>query len=248
MGKIDANDKRIKGIFFEVGGDMKVDDGEILTDRNATVGINVRGNFESKNSKVTQGKLRKTSPKPDWGKWQVVIGIIAIFVTIALAVYFQSPSIEQDGDNNGIQQAGAGNVAIQNITESSEIREVGHVLVKLTYKEPVLFNEDACGNGVCSGEYVVIGESADVIRVDPKKCTEFQPTSYRYDTGPYDPETGSYTQLISDWSGTEVRTCGWFDLPKSRVLSRENILYQDSIEKKINNYNTYKSDGSIIVQ
>lgn len=116
MGKIDASDKNIKGIIFEVGGNMKLDDSEILADKDAVVGIMVRGNYESKNSKVVQSKSSNHTkgPKIDWQKWGVVVAIFGIIISI----YFSQKSFENQsvinspGSINTVNQIGNNTLVI----------------------------------------------------------------------------------------------------------------------------------------
>lgn len=133
-------------------------------------------------------------------------------------------------------------------SESIEMKKLSPVLIKLNYKAPALTSWDSCDNDICEGEYILIGESLDTVRVDSTRCIEFKPESYHYDSGPYNPETGTYTKIITDWQGVEIRKCGWFDIPKSRIISRENILYESSIKKEIPNYDTIDEFGSKIVK
>lgn len=142
--------------------------------------------------------------------------------------------------------------SFKNISEplnnQSEVKKLDPVLIRLTYQSPALASEDICDNGICKGEYILIGENFDTIRIDPPKCTEFKLESYHYDTGPYDPETKTYKKIISDWQGTEIRKCSWFDLPKHRIISRENLLYISSIKKQIPNYDTIDEFGSKVIK
>ena len=50
----DTKQGGIKGVFFEVGGDM-LQDGIIKTDKDATVDIKVRGGYTSNKGKILQG-------------------------------------------------------------------------------------------------------------------------------------------------------------------------------------------------
>jgi len=137
----------------------------------------------------------------------------------------------------------------KSLPNSVEVKKLNPVLIKLTYYPPTLMPEDECGDGMCKGEYVLIGENSDTIRIDPLiKCTEFKPESYHYDSGPYDPKTGTYMKIITDWQGTEIRKCSWFDVPKSRIISRENLLYATSTKKQILNYDTIDEFGSKVVK
>lgn len=129
-----------------------------------------------------------------------------------------------------------------------EIKKLNPILVKLTYNAPALIPHDTCNNGICQGEYILIGESLDTIRVDSIKCIEFKPESYHYDSGPLDPKTGTYVKIITDWQGTELRKCGWFDIPKNRIISKENLLYETHTKKQIPNYDTIDEFGSKIVK
>ena len=128
----------------------------------------------------------------------------------------------------------------ESLTDQAKIKKINPLLIGLVYQSPALVPEDECDNGVCKGEYILIGENSDTIRIDPPKCTEFKPENYHYDTGHYDPETGTYKKIITDWQGTEIRKCSWFDLPKNRIISRENLLYTTSSKKQIFNYDTYR--------
>ena len=130
-----------------------------------------------------------------------------------------------------------------------KVKKLEPILIKLTYYAPALTQEDECDeNGICKGEYVLIGENSDTIRIDSPKCTEFNPEISRYDSGPYDPETGTYKKIIFDWQGNEIRKCGWFDFPKSRIISRQNSSFITSIKKQILNYDTIDEFGSKIVK
>lgn|SRR3989338_7540528 len=90
MAKIDARDKNIKGVLFEVGGNMKVEDSEILTDKDAVVGVNVRGNYESRNSKIMQDSSGAATKNPekgiDWNKWATIATIVGVIVAVAIAI------------------------------------------------------------------------------------------------------------------------------------------------------------------
>ena len=138
--------------------------------------------------------------------------------------------------------------AVKSLTDPIEVKKLNPILIRLTYHSPALMPEDECDEGVCKGEYILIGENLDIIRIDSPKCTEFKPESYHYDSGPYDPEAGTYKKIITDWQGTEIRKCGWLDLPKSRIISRENLLYATSTKKQILNYDTIDEFGSKIVK
>jgi len=140
------------------------------------------------------------------------------------------------------------NSSTQTTENSLEIKKLNPVLVKLTYSAPALIPHDVCNDGVCEGEYILLGESLDTIRVDSIKCIEFKPESYHYDSGPFDPKTGTYVKIITDWQGIDIRKCGWFDVPKSRILSKENLLYETHTKKQIPNYDTIDEFGSKIIK
>lgn len=146
-------------------------------------------------------------------------------------------------NNNGSSEK-----AVESPTDPIEIKKLSPILIKLTYHSPALISEDECDEGVCKGEYILREEYPDTIRIDSPKCTEFKPESYHYDTGPYDPETGTYKKIITDWQGTEIRKCGWFDIPKDRIISIENLLYATSTKKQILNYDTIDEFGSKVVK
>lgn len=75
----------IKGIFFEVGGDM-LQDGVIKTDKDAVVGVNVRGDYTSNKGKIIQGEDSKNSGwHTTW--WGVSIITIGCGIVIALLVF-----------------------------------------------------------------------------------------------------------------------------------------------------------------
>lgn len=131
---------------------------------------------------------------------------------------------------------------------SAGVQRIDPIMIELVYKEPALTSDDVCENGICKGEYTLVGESIDSIRIDSPRCKEFITESYNFDSGPYNLETGNYKRLISDRSGKEVRTCGWIDIPKDRVVSRQNTSYQTSTEKRVWNYDTVDEFGSKIVQ
>jgi hypothetical protein len=177
----------------------------------------------------------------------LILQILGFLFTVLAAVCFLwSSFISEKGENifNYFHQP----IIQQQSEPPTEIKKVDSVMIELVYKEPALMDDDECKDGVCKGEYILLGESNDSIRVDSPKCKEFVPESYNYDTGPYDPETGTYEKLISDYSGKEVRICGWFDLPKNRVISRQNTSYETSTEKRVWNYDIVDEFGSKVQQ
>jgi len=151
-------------------------------------------------------------------------------------------------EKNKIPNSPIQTTSTQTTENSLEVKKLNPVLIKLTYNAPALIPDDICNNGVCKGEYILVSESSDTIRVDSIKCIKFKPESYHYDSGPYDPKTGTYAKIITDWQGTEIRKCGWFDVPKSRIVSRENLLYETSVKKQIPNYDTIDEFGSKIIK
>ena len=74
----------IKGIFFEVGGNMQ-QDGVIKTDKDAVVGVNVRGNYTSNKGKIIQGEDVKKGWHTTW--WGISIVTITCGLVIAILVY-----------------------------------------------------------------------------------------------------------------------------------------------------------------
>lgn len=74
-----------KGVFLRVGGDMR-NDGQILTDNDATVDIVVKGNYVS-----DKGKIVQADSKNHQKKWcEKPFGIIFLGVITALiAAYLQ---------------------------------------------------------------------------------------------------------------------------------------------------------------
>lgn len=66
------------GIFFEVGGDMR-NDGVIQTDKDAVVGVKVRGNYTSKKGKILQrAEARSRSPEIVIGGAALLIAFVSI--------------------------------------------------------------------------------------------------------------------------------------------------------------------------
>jgi hypothetical protein len=84
MGKIDASNDKIKGVFIEAGGDI-IHDGVIETSGNAVVGMKAQGNYSS-----TGGQIIQKSAAPDtnvsWQKWQTLLAVVAIVVAVVIAV------------------------------------------------------------------------------------------------------------------------------------------------------------------
>lgn len=111
--------------------------------------------------------------------------------------------------------------------------------IKLTYHEPSLVDEDACTNGLCVGEYILLNDSADTIKISSLASKVFEPTGYSYDSGAFNPDTGKSEQIITHWHGTEKERYGQFDIPKTRVISMEDLTSLKSSEKTIGNYKTY---------
>ena len=74
----------IKGVFFEVGGNMQ-QDGVIQTDKDAVVGVNVRGNYMSNKGKIIQGKNLLRGWHTTW--WGVSIITVLCGLVIALLVF-----------------------------------------------------------------------------------------------------------------------------------------------------------------
>lgn len=74
----------IKGVFFEVGGNMQ-QDGVIKTDKDAIVDMRVRGSYSSKKGKIIQGEELRAGWHTTW--WGVsVLGII-VGVIVAWLIY-----------------------------------------------------------------------------------------------------------------------------------------------------------------
>lgn len=61
----------IKGIFFEVGGNMQ-QDGVIKTSKDAVVAINVRGDYKSEKGKVIQGEFTQNAWHTTWWGFSVL--------------------------------------------------------------------------------------------------------------------------------------------------------------------------------
>lgn len=74
----------IKGITFEVGGDM-LQDGIIKTDKDATVGVKVRGNYTSNKGKIIQGENLSQGWHTTW--WGISIITVACGLITALFVF-----------------------------------------------------------------------------------------------------------------------------------------------------------------
>jgi hypothetical protein len=74
----------IKGIFFEVNGNMQ-QDGVIQTDKDATVGIKVGGDYTSNKGKIIQGEKFQQSWHTTW--WGISIITVLCGLVIALFVF-----------------------------------------------------------------------------------------------------------------------------------------------------------------
>ena len=75
----------IKGIFFEVAGNMQ-NDGVLQTDKDAIVGIKVKGNYSSKKGKIIQGNSNVFGWHTTW--WGMLTLAIISGLVIAGLVYF----------------------------------------------------------------------------------------------------------------------------------------------------------------
>jgi outer membrane protein W len=87
MAKIDGSDPNIKGLFFEVGGNMKVEDSEISVNKDAVLGVQVKGDFSSKNSYLSQGKEENLKAKLN-NPWLVQIGGGLVVGLVLLVISF----------------------------------------------------------------------------------------------------------------------------------------------------------------
>ncbi len=75
----------IKGVFFEVDGDM-LQDGVIKTDKNAVVGVNVRGDYTSNKGKIIQGEdLPNLGWHTTW--WGISIVTLGCGLVVAFLVF-----------------------------------------------------------------------------------------------------------------------------------------------------------------
>jgi hypothetical protein len=74
----------IKGIFFEVGGNMQ-HDGMIQTDKDAVVDVKVRGNYTSNKGKIIQGEAVLNGWHTTW--WGVAILTVVCGFLVASLVY-----------------------------------------------------------------------------------------------------------------------------------------------------------------
>lgn len=89
---IDKSDTRkIKGVYLRVGGDM-INDGTILTDKDAIVDIGVAGQYKSKKGKIVQGKEFISGNKTqEWFSMDnPIVWIIAslIFIILVAAIWY----------------------------------------------------------------------------------------------------------------------------------------------------------------
>lgn len=75
----------IKGVFFEVGGNM-LQDGVIKTDKDAVVGVNVRGNYTSNKGRIIQGEDIEYKWHTTW--WGISLLTITTGIVLAGCVYF----------------------------------------------------------------------------------------------------------------------------------------------------------------
>lgn len=75
----------IKGIFFEIGGNMQ-QDGVIKTDKNTVVGVNVRGDYTSTKGKIIQGAQTLGDWHTTW--WGILALTFIAGIAIAAVIYF----------------------------------------------------------------------------------------------------------------------------------------------------------------
>lgn len=75
----------IKGIFFEVAGNMQ-NDGVLQTNEDAIVDIKVKGNYSSKKGKIMQGNSSTSGWHTTW--WGISALAIISGLVIARLVYF----------------------------------------------------------------------------------------------------------------------------------------------------------------
>jgi len=74
----------IKGVFFEVGGNMQ-QDGLIKTDKDAIIDVKVQGNYSSKKGRIIQGEELEMKWYTKW--WGVLVLTIIASILAGWVIY-----------------------------------------------------------------------------------------------------------------------------------------------------------------